>query len=159
MLRSRCPGLKSRSRCPDLSASSRELSKCPLYLPVGCGDSGCPSEWQASGHSCQRKTRTILHRSSENLWVHSRNLESIHIPLRVECVDGVLQVTVMGAVHTRQSLPSYICHCLNTSCMRGRTSMLADHLLLVENLHGDGELHAPLPGDTPDLVLWDPGDA
>jgi hypothetical protein len=37
--------------------------------------------------------------------------------------------------------------------------MLADHLLLVENLHGDGELHAPLPGDTPDLVLWDPGDA
>jgi hypothetical protein len=36
--------------------------------------------------------------------------------------------------------------------------MLAGHLLPVEDLHGVGELHAPYPGNTPDLVLWGLGD-
>jgi hypothetical protein len=36
--------------------------------------------------------------------------------------------------------------------------MLADHLLLVEDLHGVGELHAPWPRNTLDLVLWGLGD-
>jgi hypothetical protein len=38
--------------------------------------------------------------------------------------------------------------------MRGGTSMLADHLLPVEDLHGAGELHAPWPGGTLDPVFW-----
>jgi hypothetical protein len=45
-----CPGLKSRSHCPDQFASSGELSKYALYLPVGCEDCGSPSERQAGGH-------------------------------------------------------------------------------------------------------------
>jgi hypothetical protein len=43
--------------------------------------------------------------------------------------------------------------------MRGGTSMLADHLLPLEDLHDASELHAPWPGDTLDPVLWGPGDA
>jgi hypothetical protein len=38
----------------------------------------------------QRKTHIVRHCSSEDLRVHLRNLESILVPLRVECVDGVL---------------------------------------------------------------------
>jgi hypothetical protein len=37
--------------------------------------------------------------------------------------------------------------------------LLADHLLPVEGLHGAGELHAPWPGNTLDLVLRGLGDA
>jgi hypothetical protein len=96
---------------------------------------------------------------SEDLQVHSRDLESILLPLRVECVDRVLQVMVLRVVPTRQHLPSSIGHYLSTSCMRGRTSMLADHLLPVEDLHCVGELHAFWPGNTLDLVLWGLGDA
>jgi hypothetical protein len=37
--------------------------------------------------------------------------------------------------------------------------MLVDHLLPIKDLHGVGELHAPWPGNTLDLVLWSLGDA
>jgi hypothetical protein len=47
----------------------------------------------------------VRHRSSEDLWVHLRDLESNLLPLRVECVDGVLQVMVAGLVPSRQCLP------------------------------------------------------
>jgi hypothetical protein len=101
----------------------------------------------------------MRHPSSEDLRVHSRNLESILPPPRVECVDGVLQVTVSRAVLARQCLPSCVCHCLSTSHTKGGTSVLADHLPPVENLHGAGELHMSWPGDTLDPVLQGPGDA
>jgi hypothetical protein len=107
----------------------------------------------------QRMTRTVRHRSSKNLRVHSRNLESILLPPRVEWVDGVLHVTVPGAVLAHQWLPNCVYHYLSTSCMRGGTSALADHLLPIENLHDAGEHHAPWPGDTLDPALWGPGDA
>jgi hypothetical protein len=83
----------------------------------------------------------VSHCSSEDLRVHSRNLEVI------------LLVTVPGAVLARQCLPSSVCHYLSTSRMRGGASVLANHLLLVENLHGACELHEPWPGDTLDPVL------
>jgi hypothetical protein len=38
----------------------------------------------------QREARAVRQRSSEDLRVHSRDLESILLPLRVECVDRVL---------------------------------------------------------------------
>jgi hypothetical protein len=41
----------------------------------------------------------------------------------------------------------------------GGTSMLADHLLPVEDLHSASELHASWPGNTLELVLWGLGDA
>jgi hypothetical protein len=40
----------------------------------------------------------VRHCSSEDLRVHSRDLESIVLPLRVECLDGVLQMAVLGVV-------------------------------------------------------------
>jgi hypothetical protein len=43
--------------------------------------------------------------------------------------------------------------------MKGGTSVLADHLPPVENLHGACELHMSWPGDTLDPVLQGPGDA
>jgi hypothetical protein len=43
--------------------------------------------------------------------------------------------------------------------MRGGTSMLADHLLPVKDLHYAGELHAPWPRNTLDLVVHGLGDA
>jgi hypothetical protein len=101
----------------------------------------------------------MKHRSSKDLWIHSKDLESIIPPLRVECVDGVLQVMVPGAVPTGQHLPSSVYPCLSTSRTRGGTSMLADHLLSIEDLQCIGKLHAPWPGNTLDHVLWDPGDA
>jgi hypothetical protein len=101
----------------------------------------------------------VRHRSSEYLWVNSRNLESILLPLRVECIDGVLQVTVPGVLPAHQRLPSSVGHCLCTSHMRGRTSMLDDHLLPVEDLHSVGKLPAPWPRNTLDLVLRGLGDA
>jgi hypothetical protein len=55
MLRSRCPSLMSRNHCHNKSASSSELSKYPLCLPVGCGDSGSPSKRQAGGRSSPEK--------------------------------------------------------------------------------------------------------
>jgi hypothetical protein len=42
--------------------------------------------------------------------------------------------------------------------MKSGTSMLADHLLPVEDLHSAGELHVPRPGNTLDPVLWGPRD-
>jgi hypothetical protein len=98
-------------------------------------------------------THIVRHHSSKNLRVHSRNLECILLPLRVECIDGVLHVTVLGAVLPHLWLPSCIYHYLSTSCMRERKSVLADHLLPIEILHGAGEHHAPWPGDTLDLAL------
>jgi hypothetical protein len=100
----------------------------------------------------------MRHRSSEDLPVHSRDLESILLPPRVECVDGVLQI-VLGSVLACQCLPSSFCHCLSTGRMTGWTSMLADHLLPIEDLHSASKLHAPCPGHTIDLVLWGFGDA
>jgi hypothetical protein len=120
-LQSRCPGLNSTSRCPDQYASSSELSKHPIYLPVGCGDSRSPSKWQAGSRSSQRKTHIVRHRSPENLRVHSRNVEIILLPPSVECIDGVLEVTVPGAVlslPTKQCLPSKFFQCHGTSLMR-----------------------------------------
>jgi hypothetical protein len=43
--------------------------------------------------------------------------------------------------------------------MRGGTSMLADHLLPIKDLHGAGELHAPWPRNTLGLLLRGLGDA
>jgi hypothetical protein len=57
----------------------------------------------------------MRHHSSEDLQVHSRNLESILLPPSVECVDGVLQVTVPGAVPAHQCLLSCVCHYLSTN--------------------------------------------
>jgi hypothetical protein len=68
-------------------------------------------------------------------------------------------VMVPGAVQAHQCLPSSICYYLSTSHTRGRTSVLANHLMPVENLHGASELHAPWPRDTLDPVLRGPGDA
>jgi hypothetical protein len=85
----------------------------------------------------------MRHCYSEDLWVHSRDLERIILPPRVECIDGVLQVTVPRTVSARQHWPSSVGHFLSTSRMRGGTSMLADYLLPVEDLHCAGELHAP----------------
>jgi hypothetical protein len=93
------------------------------------------------------------------LWVLSRNLESILLPPRVKCVDGVLQVTVLRTAPAHQCLPSSVDHYLSISHMRGETSMFADHLLLIEGLHCAGELHAPWLGNTLYLVLWGIGDA
>jgi hypothetical protein len=101
----------------------------------------------------QREARAVRHCSFEDPWVHSRDLESILLPSRVECVDGVLQVTVLRTVPTCQCLPCSVGYCLNTGCTRGNTSMLANHLLPIEDLHGAGELLAPWPGNTLDLVL------
>jgi hypothetical protein len=101
----------------------------------------------------------MSHHSSKDPWVHSRNLEGILLPPRIECVDGLLWVMVLGAVPTHQCLRSSVCHCLSTSRTRGGTSVLADHLLPIKNLHGARELHGPWLGDTLDAVLWGPGNA
>jgi hypothetical protein len=52
----------------------------------------------------------VRHGSSKYLQVHSRDLGSILLPMRVECIDGVLQVVVPGVVPTRQCLLSSVCH-------------------------------------------------
>jgi hypothetical protein len=119
-------------------ASSGEHAGYPLCLSVGCEGSG---------------SRAVSQCSSEYPQVHSRGLESILLPLRVECVDKVLQVMVLRAVLPCQRLPSNVGHCLSTSRMRGGTSMLAGHLLPVEDLHCAGEIHACWPRNTIDLVL------
>jgi hypothetical protein len=54
-----------------------------------------------------RKTHDVSHRSSKDLRVHSRNLEGIPLPSRIECVDGVLQVMVC---HTRFLRPKPDAH-------------------------------------------------
>jgi hypothetical protein len=95
----------------------------------------------------------MRHQSSEDLQVHSRDLESILLPPRVECVDRVLQVTMPRAVIAHQRLPSNVGHYLNTRRSRGGTSVSADHLLAIEDLHYAGELHASCSGNTLDLVL------
>jgi hypothetical protein len=137
------PGLKSRSHCPNQPVSSGEHARCPLCLPVGCEGSGSPSERQVDGGSGPVRDSAMRHRSSKDLRVHSRNLESILLPLRVKCIDGVLQVTMLRTVPAHQRLPSSIGHCFSTSCTKGRTSMLADQLLPIKDLHCAGELHAP----------------
>jgi hypothetical protein len=91
----------------------------------------------------QRETHVVRHRSFKDLWVHSRDLESILLPLRDECVDGVLQVTVPRVVLARYHQPSSISHCLSKSHTRGGTSILAENHLPIEDLHGACELHAP----------------
>jgi hypothetical protein len=93
----------------------------------------------------------MRHHSFEDLSVHSRDLESILLPLRVECL-GVLQVAVLRTVPAHQRQASNIGYCLSTGCMRGGTSMLADHLLPIKDLHSVGKLHAPWPGNTHHLV-------
>jgi hypothetical protein len=107
----------------------------------------------------QRETHVVWHRSTEDLRVHSRDLERILLPVSVECVGRVLQVTVPRAVLARQRLPSSVGHCLGTSHTRGGTSMLAGHLLPIDDLHNAGELHAPWPGNALDLVLQGLGEA
>jgi hypothetical protein len=63
---------------------------------------------------------------------------------------------VSGAVPARQCLPCSICHCLSTSRTGSGTSVLANHLLPIEDLHSTGELHVPWPGNTLDPLLWGP---
>jgi hypothetical protein len=84
----------------------------------------------------------MRHRSFKDLQVQLRDLESILLPPRVECVDRVLQVTVSRAVLAYQRLPSSVGHCLNTRRLRGGTSVHVDHLLAVEDLHYAGR-HVP----------------
>jgi hypothetical protein len=43
----------------------------------------------------------MRHSTSKDLRVHSRDLESILLPLRVECIDRVLQVTMSRVVPAR----------------------------------------------------------
>jgi hypothetical protein len=61
-------------------------------------------------------------------------------------------------VPAHQRLPSSVDHCLSTSHTRGGTNMLAKNFLPIEDLHCAGELHAPWPGNTLDLVLRGLGD-
>jgi hypothetical protein len=91
----------------------------------------------------QREGPAVRHHSSEDLRVQSRDLESILLPPRVECVDGVLQVMVPRAVPGHQRLPSSVSRCLSTRRTRSRTSVPADHLLSIEDLHCAIELHVP----------------
>jgi hypothetical protein len=95
-----------------------------------------------------RETGAVRHHSSEDMWVHLRDLEIIFLPSRIECVDRVLQVVVPRTVPAHQHLESSVGHCLSTSRTTGGTHMLADHLLPVEGIHCAGELHAPWPGNT-----------
>jgi hypothetical protein len=101
----------------------------------------------------QREARAMRHRSFEDLRVHSRDLKNILLPLRVECVDRVLQVTVSRAVPAHQCLPSSVGHCLSTHRSRSETSVPVDHLLSIKNLHGATELHMPWSWNALDLVL------
>jgi hypothetical protein len=87
----------------------------------------------------------VRHISFEDLRDRSRDLESILLPARVEYVDGVLQIMVLRMVPASQCLPTSVGHYLSISRTRGGTSMLANHLLPVEDLHCAGELHAPWP--------------
>jgi hypothetical protein len=82
-----------------------------------------------------------------------RNLEGLLLHYRVEGIDGVPQVTVLRAVPARQCLPSSIDHCLYTRRSRSRTSVPANHLWPIEDLHCATELHASWSQDTLDLVL------
>jgi hypothetical protein len=43
--------------------------------------------------------------------------------------------------------------------MKGETSVLADHLLPIDDLHGAGKLHTSWLGNTLDLVVQFLGDA
>jgi hypothetical protein len=101
----------------------------------------------------------VRHRSSGDLRVHSIDLESILLPLRVEYVDGVLQVMVSGAVVAHLCEPTSVSHYLSIGHRRVGTSMLADHLLLLDDLHGVCELLVPWPRHTLDLVRRGLGDA
>jgi hypothetical protein len=50
---------------------------------------------------------------------------------------------VSRMVPARQRLLGSVSYCLSTGRMRGRTSMLAYHLLPVEDVHDASELHVP----------------
>jgi hypothetical protein len=56
----------------------------------------------------QREAHAMRHHPSEDLWVHLRDLESILLPPRVECVDGVLHITMQKAFPAHQRLPSSV---------------------------------------------------
>jgi hypothetical protein len=58
------------------------------------------------GHTYGGFVPAISERGMTDLLVHSRNLEGILHSPRIECIDGVLQVTVLGAVPARQCLPA-----------------------------------------------------
>jgi hypothetical protein len=91
----------------------------------------------------QRESHVVRHRSSEDLQVHSRDLESIILHPRVECVDGVLQVTVLRAVLAHHCLPSSFGHCLSIGHSRSGTCVHTEHLISIEYLHDAIELHVP----------------
>jgi hypothetical protein len=153
MWQSRCPGLKSRSHYLDQPASSGKLAGYPPCLLVRFRDSGSPLSGKQMVIQVQLGACAVRHGSPKDLWVHSTDLESILLPLRVDCIDGVLQVTVLGVVTARQCLPTSVCHYLSTSHTRGGKSMLADHLMLVKELQGAAKRHVPWPRNTLDLVL------
>jgi hypothetical protein len=90
--------------------------------------------------------------------VHSRELESILLLSRVECIDGVPQVVVPRAIPAHQCLPSSVGHYLSTHRSRSGTSVHADHLLSIEDLHYAAELHVSRSWNALDLVLWGIGD-
>jgi hypothetical protein len=72
----------------------------------------------------QRDTGVVRHRSSEDLWVHSRDLESVLLPPRVECIDGVLQVAVPRTVLAHQHLPSSVGYYLSIGRTRAGQACL-----------------------------------
>jgi hypothetical protein len=101
----------------------------------------------------------VRHGSSEDLHVHSRNLESILHPTMGECVNGVLQVAVPRTVPAHQHPPSNVGYCHSTGHTRDKTSMHVDPFPPIKVLYATGGLHAPWPGNTLDLVLGGLGDA
>jgi hypothetical protein len=96
----------------------------------------------------------VGHSSYEDLRVHSRDLEGILLPSRVECIDGMPQVMLLREIPARQRLPTSVGHCLSTHRSRSGTSVLAHHLQPIGDLHYAIELHAPWSQNTLNLGLW-----
>jgi hypothetical protein len=87
----RCPSLKSRSlylaNLHPLASTQGILCVCQSGAKVV----DLPLSSKQMVTQIQRKTRAVRHHVSKDLWVHSRDLESILLPLRVECIDEVFK--------------------------------------------------------------------
>jgi hypothetical protein len=94
----------------------------------------------------------MRHRSSKDLWVHLRDLESILLPLRVECIDSlsghIAKSGSSSSVHAKKSrpLPQHRSH-------EGWDKVACRPHLPIDDLHCAGEHHAPWPRNTVNLVL------
>jgi hypothetical protein len=97
------------------------------------------------------EARAAGHSSSKDLRVHSRDLEGILLPSRVECIGGVPQVTMLRVVLAHQCLPCSVLHCLSTRRSRSKISVPVDHLRPIENHHYATKLHASWPRGALDL--------